>query len=55
VTLYINSVQIIKLEEYGGGGFDADDEAEFVADEAPARSPKKSEEVAEDEDQDVNF
>jgi hypothetical protein len=55
VTLYINSVQIIKLEEYGGGGFDADDEAEFVADEAPARSPKKSEEVEEDEDQDVNF
>jgi hypothetical protein len=31
VTLYINSVQIIKLVEYNAGGFEADDEADFVA------------------------
>jgi hypothetical protein len=55
VTLYINSVQVIKYVEYGGAGFDADDEAEYVADEAPARSSKKREEPEDDADEDVNF
>jgi len=55
VTLYINSVQIIKYVEYvGGGGFDADDEAEYVASEdSPKRSSSKQAE--EEEDADVNF
>lgn len=36
VTLYLNEVQIIKIVEYGGGGFTADDDEEgFVASSEP--------------------
>ena len=56
VTLYINAVQVIKYVEYSaGGGFDADDEADFVADEAPTRSSKKREEPEDDADEDIGF
>lgn len=57
VTLYINSVQIIKYEEYSGGGFDADDEAEYVAsqDEPKKPSGKQAQRQEEEEDADVNF
>jgi hypothetical protein len=55
VTLYINSVQVIKYEEYqAGGGFDADDEAEYVA-SADRGSKKASKQEEEEADEDVGF
>jgi hypothetical protein len=58
VTLYINSVQIIKLVEYNAGGFEADDEADFVAGGTMTqRIPDSAydDEPAGKADEDVNF
>jgi len=49
VSAYVNSVQIINLTEYNGGGFDADDEGDYVA-EKPKAAPETTEEDTGDLD-----
>jgi hypothetical protein len=57
VSLYIDSVQIIDLVEFGGSGFEADEEATYVAkaDKASSKRSKQAEPEDEEEDEDVNF
>lgn len=57
VTAYLNEVQIIKLVDFGGGGFQPeDDEDGYVADTSAPRASKAAEPADEDEaDEDVDF
>jgi hypothetical protein len=61
VTCYLNEVQIIRLVEFGGGGFEAeDDEDGYVAPVAAPKKPKQDDggaEAEQDEEElaDIDF